>query len=79
MSKVTDAVEILYEKMLLELYKKMEEGEATPQDFKLIRDLAKDHGIEFNIEDPGELKELITFPFDEKGNPTDELFDLVGT
>ena len=79
MSKVTDAVEILYEKMLVELYKKMEDGEATPQDFKLIRDLAKDHGIEFNIEDPGELKDLIKFPFDEKGNPTDELFDLVGT
>ena len=79
MSKVTEAVEILYEKMLLELYKKLEAQEATPQDFKLIRDLAKDHGIEFNIEDPGDLKALIKFPFDEKGNPTDELFDLVGT
>ena len=79
MSKVTDAVEILYEKMLLHLYRCLESGEVGATELKLIRDLAKDHNIEFNIEDPGDLKELIHFPFDEKGQPTDELYDLVGT
>jgi hypothetical protein len=63
--------------MLVDIYKKMKDGEAGSQEYKLIRDLAKDHGIEFNIEDPGDFKDLIQFPFDDKGNPIDEFYSMV--
>lgn len=64
--------------MLLDIYQRMLSGEAGPQEYKLIRELAKDHQIEFNIEDPADLNELIKFPFDAKGRPTDEFFELAG-
>lgn len=76
-ARIVEAVEVLYERMLLDIYKRMESGEAGPQEYKLIRDLARDHNIEFNIEKPGKLDGLISFPFDAKGQPTDEFFSLV--
>lgn len=75
MDKKSKQVADLYVQMLSHLGKQLEAGDIGATELKLIRDLAKDHDIQIDLDEPGNafdeaFKEL---PFDSEGNPTEEL------
>ena len=48
-----DFVEDMYDDMLRDLKKRVENGEASPQDRKLIDSIAQRHGVDVDTEMPG--------------------------
>lgn len=75
MNKKDQLVSELYVKMLEHLGEQLKEGDIGPTELKLIRDLAKDHEIQIDLEEPGNAfdKSFGKLPFDQDGNPTEEL------
>ena len=58
MAKKTNLEQTLYDAMIQELIDRIQSGEATPADLKVVNDFMKNNNISSNMEDSEKLREL---------------------